>query len=200
MLLVFLFFIIIILAIYTSNLRIFIKTIKGKINTTVKIYIFNNIPIFKVNVQKSKKIFKKNEKIKKFFNKKIGKIKINKQNFIKIVYNVIKESNIELRYLDFNVDICTIDPIVTSYIVTIVSVVISFFLRIFNIKIKFNNCKYKINPIYINEKILNIDFNCILNIKIAHTLVIIYKNFMKRRCNINGRTTSDRRTYGNCHE
>lgn len=127
MLLVFLFFIIIILAIYTSNLRIFIKTIKGKINTTVKIYIFNNIPIFKVNVQKSKKIFKKNEKIKKFFNKKIGKIKINKQNFIKIVYNVIKESNIELRYLDFNVDICTIDPIVTSYIVTIVSVVISFF-------------------------------------------------------------------------
>ena len=193
MLLVLIFFIII-LIIISLNIKIFIEIKDNKLSLLLKFYILKKILIGKINLNK------KNIKKRKNGKNKFRKNKITKKELRKLVYIIIKKAKTRLEFLDFQIDICTTDVIATSYAVAIVSNVITFILKILKTKINYNKCSYKINPIYSNEKILNIKLNCIISANLVHIITIIFRNMKEWRCDKNGRKTSNRRSYGNCDE
>ena len=49
-----------------------------------------------------------------------------------------------------------------------------------------------INPLYVNQKILNIKLDCIITTNLVHIISILYKNLKKWRCDVNGNETSNR--------
>ena len=67
-------------------------------------------------------------------------------------------------------------------------------------KINLKNFKYMINPLYVNQKILNIKLDCIITTNLVHIISILYKNLKKWRCDVDGNETSNRWSYGNCDE
>lgn len=192
MLLVIIFFLIIIIAIISLEIKLYVKINKNKLNFNLKLYIFKKILVGKIDL--------KEKKMKKTTNKDINKLINDKKSLFKFIYRVIKESKLNLKKLDLKIDVCTTDPILTSYFVMIISNIITFILKKTNLKIDYKNCKYVINPYYINKKILNIELNCIISSNLVHIIYIIYRNFRKWRCDINGRRTSNRKAYDNCNE
>ncbi|MBO5349127.1 MAG: hypothetical protein J6A89_04845 [Clostridia bacterium] len=192
MLLVVIFFIIIIIAIISMQIKLYIKINKNKLNTILRIYIFKKILIGKINLS--------NHKRNKIKNKEITNIVNDKKTLIKFIYKIIKETSLKLEKLKLKIDVSTTDPILTSYFVMIISNIITILLKKTKLKIDYSNCKYIINPLYINEKILNIKLNCIISSNLVHITYIIYKNLKKWRCDVNGRRASNRRAYGYSNE
>ena len=190
MLLVFVFFIII-LIISSIKIKVFIQVKDNKLNLIMKFYIFRKILVGKINLYKNKNKKKNNKKVKR---------KITKKELRKLIYIVIKHAKTNLEHLNLKVDICTTDAILTSYSVAILSNIITFVLKRLKTKINYKNCIYKINPIYLDKKILNIELDCIISANLVHIISIIYRNIKEWRCDRHGRTTSNRRAYGNCNE
>lgn len=193
MLLVLIFFIIIII-IASIKIKIFIQIKENKLELFIKFYIFGKILIGKINLNKMRT--KNNKRIQE----EIKKIDINKKELVKRIYKTIKQTNINLEYLEFYIDICTTDVILTSYSVAVLSNIITFLLKILSLNINYKKCSYKINPIYSDKKILNIKLNCIISTNLVHIISIIYRNMKEWRCDKNGRRASNRRAYGNCNE
>ena len=87
----------------------------------------------------------------------------------------------------------------TSIIVPIVSTVILFILHK-KIK-KFQNQVFTINPIYINQNLVNIYISGIFEIKMSHIINIIYILNKERKKGVNkNERTSNRRSYGYSYE
>ena len=61
------------------------------------------------------------------------------------------------------------------------------------------NYYYKIMPIYGKGNILKLNLSCIINLKLVHIINIIYMIIKKERSDKYVRT-SNRGTYGYCHE
>lgn len=192
MLLAIIFLLIIIIAIISAEAKLYVRISKNKISLILKFYIFKKILIGKINF--------KNRKIKKAKNRDINKFKSNKKAAFKFFYNSIKESHLNLDKLNLKIDVCTTDPILTSYFVMIISNIITLILKKTNLIIDYKNCKYIINPYYIDKKILNIKLNCIIRSNIVHIIYIFYRNFRKWRCDINERRAPNRKSYDNCNE
>ena len=129
-------------------------------------------------------------------------------NFLKLIRDFclkddknIKEAILNIsKKLDLKIDISTTDCILTSYTVFILSNIIAFFIKFTNVKINLKNFKYMINPLYVNQKILNIKLDCIITTNLVHIISILYKNLKKWRCDVDGNETSNRWSYGNCDE
>ena len=121
-------------------------------------------------------------------------------NFLKLIRDFclkddknIKEAILNIsKKLDLKIDISTTDCILTSYTVFILSNIIAFFIKFTNVKINLKNFKYMINPLYVNQKILNIKLDCIITTNLVHIISILYKNLKKWRCDVNGNETSNR--------
>ena len=198
---VFLFVFLIILMIITIRIKFKFKDFefnsqnKEKLNDKYKveiiIYIFNFIPIFKFKItnEKVKKVLT-NEKIKKSINKQKMKIMKNKNN---INIKEIKSIKIEIKEMRLNIILGTEDAAITAFIIPVISTFIAIFL---SKKIKKYNDKqvFSIQPIYINQNLINVEFSGIFQIKMIHiinTICIINK---KRKGDKNERT-SNRRSY-----
>ena len=198
---VFLFVFLIILMIITIRIKFKFKDFefnsqyKEKLNDKYKveiiIYIFNFIPIFKFKItnEKVKKVLT-NEKIKKSINKQKMKIMKNKNN---INIKEIKSIKIEIKEMRLNILLGTEDAAITAFIIPVISTFIAIFL---SKKIKKYNDKqvFSIQPIYINQNLINVEFSGIFQIKMIHiinTICIINK---KRKGDKNERT-SNRRSY-----
>lgn len=190
MLLVFILFIII-FVIASIKIKIVIKIKDNKLNFIVKFYIFSRLLLGKINLYKNKKSNKKSKNQKK---------RITKKELRKLVYILIKKAKTNLEFLNLQIDICTTDPILTSYSVAIISNVITLIFKKLKTKINYENCSYKIIPIYSDKKILNIELNSIISANLVHIITIIYRNIKEWRCEKNGRETSYRRSYDNCNE
>ena len=162
----------------------------------IKLYILKVIPILKVNITKTKlEKLKLKEKIKDLDLKIIK----NNQQFDKKALTAIKELNIGIKNIDLYVDIGTENASLTSIIVPIVSTVISFILHK-KIK-KFQNQVFTINPIYINQNLVNIYISGIFEIKMSHIINIIYILNKERKKGVNkNERTSNRRSYGYSYE
>ena len=197
MLLVFIFLILLIIIIFNMKIKLFVKTKHGKLNAIFKIYIVN-LPIWtiKLNDIKKKKSKKKERRKEEF----IKKIKSNKKAFFKTIYNIMNEYTFNLESLKLRIDISTTDPVLTSYITMITSNIITFALKASKLKIDYKNCRYKIHSLYIDKKVLNIKLNCIISANLVHIIYIVYRNYKKWRCDIDGRRASNRKPYGNCNE
>ena len=196
MLLVFFILVIIIVLIATTELRLCVYIKDMSFKSYLKIYVLKSILIAKIDLTKKRKKYIKNKRIRKKF-KNLSK---NKTKFIKEIYFVLKDVKLNLKKLDFKIDISTTDCILTSYTVFILSNIIAFFIKFTNVKINLKNFKYMINPLYVNQKILNIKLDCIITTNLVHIISILYKNLKKWRCDVNGNETSNRWSYGNCDE
>ena len=196
MLLVFFILVIIIVLIATTELRLCVSIKDMSFKSYLKIYVLKSILISKIDLTKKRKKYIKNKIIRKKF-KNLSK---NKIKFIKEIYFVLKDVKLNLKKLDFKIDISTTDCILTSYTVFILSNIIAFFIKFTNVKINLKNFKYMINPLYVNQKILNIKLDCIITTNLVHIISILYKNLKKWRCDVDGNETSNRWSYGNCDE
>ena len=196
MLLVFFILVIIIVLIATTELRLCVSIKDMSFKSYLKIYVLKSILIAKIDLTKKRKKYIKNKIIRKKF-KNLSK---NKTKFIKEIYFVLKYVKLNLKKLDFKIDISTTDCILTSYTVFILSNIIAFFIKFTNVKINLKNFKYMINPLYVNQKILNIKLDCIITTNLVHIISILYKNLKKWRCDVDGNETSNRWSYGNCDE
>lgn len=179
------------------KIKLFVKTKRGKLNSIFKIYILN-LPIWTIKSNSSRKKKSKKREIRKqeIFNK----FKADKKRFFKAVYNIIKEEPVNLELLKLRIDVSTTDPILTSYVTMIISNFITFVLKASKLKIDYKNCRYNIHPLYINKKVLNIKLNCIISANLVHIIYIVYRNYRKWRCDVDGRRASNRKSYGNCNE
>lgn len=212
MILVFLFWIItaLFLIILLSTIRIEVDKVKLKIfeeklkkskiifdyELYIGLYLLGKIKIVKIKI--NKQILNKINIKEKISTENIKKIKREaKKN--KELKKVIKKLNIEILKLDLKLELDTPDVLITTGLVTTISIIVSIiFSKLLKIK-KFNEYKYKIIPLYNNKNMLNLEINCIINIKIVHIIFILYILMKKRRDDKNERT-SNRRSYDYSYE
>lgn len=220
-------FLVILLVIRYSSIRISIinldidtnnKDIISDYQVEVGIYFFRKIRIMKftVNEKKVKKL--QNSKfVKRMSNINFGKVtkrlekrlqdkimldykNFNILNFVKILSKEIKP---EILKFKLNLKIGVEDIMITTYVIPIISTLISFILRLtvkdVNLKNKKRDYYYKIEPIY-NKNIINLRLNCIINVKIVHIINIIYIFLIKKRRSDKYERASYRRSYGYSHE
>ena len=160
----------------------------------VKLYVLKFLRILKIKITKEKlEKLKLENKIKKLEKKLILK----DVKFDVNVFDFLKNLKIIFEELNLKVEIGTENSALTSIIFGIVSGIIPFVLRnqIKNIEKQ----KIDIKPIYLNQNLLNIELNCIFNIKMIHIIYVMYILNKKRRDEKYVRT-SNRRSYGYSYE
>lgn len=197
-------FLIIILMIITVRIKIkfnnfeFSSQSKEHINKNYKIeitiYTFNLIPILKLKIT-NKKIQKmlSNEKIKNAINEQKTKIIENRKDIDLEAIKGIKNIKIEIDEMNLNISLGTEDAAITAFIIPIISTFIALFL---SQKVQKYNDKqiFSIQPIYINQNLINIEFSGIFQIKMIHIINTICIVNKKRKGDKNERT-SNRRSY-----
>jgi len=190
---IFLFFIIFIIVISTSTIKIEInekiidsyKKFKN-LKYVVSIKAFNKVKIFSFKITQEK----------------IGKsnriIKIGYKEILRILRYIFKTEKIKIEKFKLNLRLGTENSILTSYIVASISSIISILLarRIDD----FSNDKYEyqIIPEYIDKNVLKLSINCIISIKLVHIIYMIY--VLKRKDDVKYGGTSNRRFDDNSNE
>ena len=160
----------------------------------IKLCILKKIPILKVNITKTKlEKMKIKEKIKNIDFKIIQ----NKNKFDKNDIKAIKKSNININKINLNLEIGTENATLTSVIVPAISTILAILLsrKIENPK----NQLFIIQPVYINQNLINIVFSGIFEMKMIHIINIIYILNRKKGVNKHERT-SNRRSYDYSYE
>lgn len=138
----------------------------------IKLYILKYIKIFQVRIDKN--FVNKRNILNKLNFKKMN----SKFNNIKLSLNSMK---FEIEKFNLDLKIGTDVVFITSLLVLVFSVFISYlFAYIFN-KVNFKNYKYKIEPIYSNDNLINLKFNCIIKIQMVHIIKIIYIIFKGKK-------------------
>ena len=158
-----------------------------------KLYILKYLPIIKINITKTKlEKIKLKDKMKNLDMKLIE----NKNKFDKEFFKTIKDIKYTIKNINLRIDLGTENASLTSFIIPIISTIISIYLQR---KIeKFKNQRFIVNPIYKDKNFININLNCIFEIKMIHIINIIYILNKKRR-DENVRT-SNRRSYDYSYE
>ena len=101
--------------------------------------------------------------------------------------------------MKLRIDIGTEDTVLTSFMVPILGMLISIFIK--NNTTDYKKQNFIIQPIYFNKNLLNILFSGIFEFKMIHIINIIYILIRKEGVKKNERTTtSNRRTYGHRYE
>lgn len=198
-LLIILMLLIITIILISARASIEIENLKININKKIyindnykiifKIKIFNKIPLLKFNLDKDKLNLKRNKmRKKKEFLKK-------EENFIKdkIKKEILKNiTDIKINELNLKIKLGTENAFFTSMIVPIISSIISIILmkKMTNVEKQ----KYIVEPIYLNQNILEILISGIFEMKMIHIINIIYILTKKEGVKKNERT-SNRRSY-----
>ena len=167
---------------------------KEKYKIEIALYLFNKLKWLKVTLNQAR--------LKKIY----GKIKLEKINLKNIEQNLelktltdIMKSEPQISFLDLHLKIGTEDVIITSFIVFIISTLISVILPYKIKEYQKDKYKYSIKPIYMNKNMYEIKFSCIFEVKMVHIINIIYV-FLKRRRGDKNERTSNRRSYGYSYE
>ncbi len=162
----------------------------------LSLYLFNKLKWISVNLN--------DEKLRKTYSKmQLEKIDIKKleKDFKWEDLKIIKKLEPKISYLNLKMKLGVESPIITSFIVSIISSIISILLPHFVLKIKSKDYKYIIEPVYQNKNLYKIKFNCIIQVKMVHIINVIYILVRRKgRSDLNERTASNRRAYGYSHE
>lgn len=214
---IFLFILLIILMILVSSVKFKIYFSQLGLEYYYKIDIYYFINICSLDKNDIKKMAK-NEKIKKIYENKFKKEGENTKDIIKgFLKKPSKKakriiSYINIEKLIINIKIGLIDILPTIFAIPILSTIISFLMKIIlnntDIRKYMNNthCRRKnkrnyvfyITPIY-NKAYMETKISCIIKIKIAHIIYIIFCFLMIEGGKKDGRT-SNRRAYEYCNE
>lgn len=106
----------------------------------------------------------------------------------------------KISYLNLQASFGLKSPITTAFTVASVASVISILLSQFAKEWKKENYQYNIIPIYLQKKLYQINFNCIIEFKMVHIINVIYIFVKKGKSDKNERTTSNRKSYGYSYE
>lgn len=160
----------------------------------IKLCVLGKIPILKIDITKGKlEKLKLKEKIKDIDLKVIQ----DKNKFNKDLIKVFKGLNLQIKDINLKMEIGTENASLTSIIVPVVSTIIALILRK---KIKeYENQTFIINPIYINQNLINILISGIFEFKMIHIINMIYVLNKKEGVKKHERT-SNRRSYGYGYE
>lgn len=180
-----------------AKISIEVKNLKIKANKKMyisdnykiifKIIILNKIPILKFNLNNEKLVLERN--------KRINKKGLKEESFLKnkIKKEILKHfSDIQVNKLNLKIKIGTENAFFTSMIIPIISSIISIILmkKITNAEKQ----KNIVEPIYLNQNILEILISGIFEMKMIHIINIIYVLNKERKVNKHERT-SNRRSY-----
>lgn len=138
---------------------------------------FYRIPLLKFEInEKSIKKLKDNEKIKQKIKKQQQEIKnyINKESFKYL--KELRKIRFNIKDIDLKINIGTEDAALTSVIIPTISTILAFFLR--KRITKFTNQIFSVQPIYINENMVNISLNLLFELNvilIINALMLINK-------------------------
>jgi len=162
----------------------------------LNLYFFNKIKAISIKIDKEKvaKLDIRN-KIKKINFKKVKKDMLPKDE----AKEIVNKLNIELERFDFKLQIGTIDMLITTAVVTILSSGIGIFLSKIIKEYKKERYNYEIYPIYQDKNLIKIELSCIIKVKMVHIISIIYLLLKKRRVEKNERA-SNRRAYDYSYE
>ena len=195
-----LFFLFLIIGLLFSNFKINLinleintknkKKIKYKLNFEIYLFYFMKIVIFSCN-ENNIKFFTRKLQYKKIIQRLKINNKLNKQ--IKNYFE-FKDIIVNLEKINFDCKVGIGNSIITGYIVTLLSIAISFFINKAAIKINSKLHKFKILPIYLDDLILQLNLEGIISIKMIHILYVIIKQKIRRKKN---ERTSNRRSYAN---
>ena len=172
-----------------------VKRINNSYKIKIGIYFFNKIPILWINLN-SKKI-KKISSSKSLPKVDFQKLK-NKENINKKILALIKNIQIKVKNIKLDVNIGTIDAVLTSYLVAVIASIKGIVLPHITEKNNINTCYFIVNPKYQNKNEYNIKFEGISYIKIVH-IIFSMLNFVRKGSNENERT-SNRRAYAYSNE
>ena len=191
---------------YLSNEDVGKKIVKSY-RIKIGIYFLNRIKYLGITLTKEKinkisntklyskiadrVILKGKENIKAIMKEK--NIKPNKE-----IINIIKQANIKVSEFKLDFKIGTEDVILTSFLIAIISAVISIALSKSVDKYNEENFKYLITPIYSNKNMIIVDLNCILYVKLVNIINILLELLGKRSDNIE--RASNRRINDYCNE
>ena len=179
------------------------KNKKTDYTIIIQLIILKKFSIFEIKFNKNNimKIEKIKQKIKnKFETFDFTEIKKNKEVKKKIL-KIIKKLKIDIDKINLNIEIGTENAVLTSFIIPVVATLLTYILKnsIKNNVIKSEENKFKIQPIYYNQNLLNILFSGIFEIKMIHIINIIY--ILRKKEGVKEyERTSNRRTYGYSYE
>lgn len=179
------------------------KNKKTDYNIIIQLIILKKFPIFEIKFNKNNimKIEKIKRKIKnKFETFDFTEIEKDKEIKKKIL-EIIKKLKIDIDKINLNIEIGTENAVLTSFIIPVVATLLTYILKnsIKNNVIKSEENKFKIQPIYYNQNLLNILFSGIFEIKMIHIINIIY--ILRKKEGVKEyERTSNRRTYGYSYE
>ena len=165
--------------IHIENIRLEIpkkngRNINKKYKITIKLYMFEKINYFKLDITKykmEKRVIRKNiEKLKR-------KIEKDKNNFDMKQISKLKKMNIKIQKINLKVFLGTEDAAQNAIIVGTISSIIAIIMGVLSEKKilamgdgKENQINWKIIPLYQNRNLLNIDLNCIISFKLIHII------------------------------
>lgn len=178
---------------FNSQLR---RHINKDYKIIIKLKAFALIPIFKINITKTKlERMGLKERIKNIdFDVLENNYKLDKR-----MIKAMKNLNLSIKNIQLHIDIGTENASLTSIIVPVISTIIAIVLRK---KMKhFENQVFIINPIYQNQNLINLSVSGIFEIKMSHIINIIYILNKKERKGVKEyERTSHRRSYGYSYE
>ena len=158
--------------IHIENIRLEIpkkngRNINKKYKITIKLYIFEKINYFKLDITKYQEIYDK-------YNKKIEK---DKNNFDMKQISKLRKMNIKIQKINLKMVLGTEDTAQNAIIVGAISSIIAIIMGVLSEKKilaigdgKENQINWKIIPLYQNRNLLNIDLNCIISFKLIHII------------------------------
>lgn len=181
-----------------AKISIEVKNLKIKANKKMyisddykiifKIIILNKIPILKLNLNNEELVLERN--------KRINKKGLKEESFLKnkIKKEILKHfSDIQVNKLNLKIKIGTENAFFTSMIIPIISSIISIILMKKTTNVE--KQKYVVEPIYLNQNILEILISGIFEMKMIHIISIIYILKQKEEGVKKNERTSNRRSY-----
>ena len=172
------------------------KKLETKFISYLEFYIFSKLKIIKIKIDQD--TLKKLSIKDRFKNMDFKKWK--KDNlFSKENRQALKKAQINLKKFKLKLELGTENVLISTSLITIISSIISFILAITIKKYNEKQYKFQITPLYIGENKIKMEFNGIVSVKLVHIIYIIYVLNKKGEWKKNERT-SNRRSYGYCHE
>ena len=159
----------------------------------MELYFFEKLNFLKINLTKSKM---EKKKIQRNIDKLKQKMVKNQNKFDLRLLIYLKHLKIKVKKIKLNIDIGLEDAATTAICVGGASTMIAIILN--NIIQKDDTSFWKVNPIYQNRNLLNVDLDCIFSLKMIHIIYTIYV-LKKEGDKQNGRT-SNRRAYAHSNE
>jgi len=181
-----------------TTIKINFKYLDKKYKIIVKLYFLSKLRYFKIELDKDK-LKPIIEQAKVNFEKSNNR-RIEKEIFKdrKVIKNVIKESKIDLEYLNLDFSLGTEFILLTTVIITTLSTIFPMLANKFIRKYDSKNYIYKFTPIY-NKNDIRLELDCIISIKLVHIINVILSILFKKGVFKNVRT-SNTRFNDNCYE